>query len=150
MSSPGLNSNVSMTMSPMALLPMCWCNTAALSRSVFPLRVCLAAPRAFSCSSSSDMPSTEDWQTESDSVYLDQIITSSQVTSANLWIEPMNDVDSSKSAFSLRVLSCHCWQESQEANLTQNSGFNITSKSTHQLSIGNPVEKETGRLIPDG
>lgn len=60
MSSPGLGSNVSITMSPMALLPMCWCRTVALSRSVFPLRVCLATPRAFSCSSSSDMSSTED------------------------------------------------------------------------------------------
>ena len=57
--SPGLGSNVSITMSPMALLPMCWCSTAALSRSLLPLKVCLATPRAFSCSSSSDMPSTE-------------------------------------------------------------------------------------------
>lgn len=57
---PGLGSNVSITMSPMALLPMCWFSTAALSRSVFPLRVCLATRRAFSCTSSSDMPSTTD------------------------------------------------------------------------------------------
>lgn len=64
--SPRLGSNVSITMSPMVLLPMWWCSTAALSRSVFPFRVCLATPRAFSCNSSSDMAATEDRDTESD------------------------------------------------------------------------------------
>ena len=49
---------VSITISPIALLPMCWCKVDVLSNSVFPPREALAVLRAFSLISSSAM-STE-------------------------------------------------------------------------------------------
>lgn len=56
---PVMDAMVSMTISPIALLPMCWCSIADLSKSVLPLSEVLAVPRALSLASSSAMSTTK-------------------------------------------------------------------------------------------